>query len=83
MRSEHASSKGPNGQTHPDPSKPGSPMAEAIFEARIKLRRAWEAVKDGNNLGGVKFADLCYHVQQVQNHLTSVQALVEQFEAAR
>lgn len=78
--SDHRSSKGPNGQTHPDPERPTSPLTRAIYDTRINLRRTWEAVKDDGNLSGVRFADLCYHVMQVQNHLTSVQALVDKFE---
>lgn len=71
--------RGP-GKEHPDPERPTTPMAASLAEARDRLNAAWDAIKDKPAYSGVKFADLCYHVHQVQNHLTSVQALIEQFE---
>lgn len=76
--------RGPNDS--PPPAKPNpaiAPLAAVLSETRAKLQETWESSKQLPQMSGRKFADLLYHVDQAQAHLTSVQALVAQIESGR
>lgn len=73
--------RGPNDSPPPQKANPDlTPLAAVLSETRSNLQSTWEQAKQLPQMSGRKFADLLYHVDQVQAHLTSVQALVGQIE---